>query len=429
MVSRPVSAFIAGVTATFALTVAPSASARTEQIVAGPTEVSGDVQAFYKQARGPDWFRDNGRPATELASILRRAPLDGFASGPSLAARVEQAAQAAASGKAADRASAERVLSSAWVAYVEAIQRPTKGMIYGVTTLAPKPASPAQILSSAATAPSLVQHLNDTSSINPVYAELRNEAWQQYQAAAGAARPDARLLANLDRLRAIPARQRFALVNVPTQRLVMYENGRPVDSMKVVVGMKDYPTPMISSVIYYTTFNPYWNVPEHLVRKTIAANVLKQGTGYLKARGYQIMSDWTTNATPIPAEQVDWNAVAAGKVQIRVRQAPGPNNSMGKVKFSFPNGQDIYLHDTPSKALFDKTARNLSNGCVRLEDASRFGRWLLGRPAVAPSAEPELFVALPQAVPIFLTYTTAQADGGKISYAADIYGLDPAAGS
>ena len=112
MVSRPVSAFIAGVTATFALTVAPSASARTEQIVAGPTEVSGDVQAFYKQARGPDWFRDNGRPATELASILRRAPLDGFASGPSLAARVEQAAQAAASGKAADRSSAERVLSS-----------------------------------------------------------------------------------------------------------------------------------------------------------------------------------------------------------------------------------------------------------------------------------------------------------------------------
>lgn len=426
MVSRPVSAFIAGlVTATVTLAAAPSAMARAEQVIVAPAGVSSDVLAYYRQGSGPDWFRDNGRPAAELVTILRRAPLDGLAAGPALANKVEAAAQAAATGKATDRAAAERILSSAWVTYVETIRRPTTGVIYGYASLAPKTDSASQILTSAATAPSLTRHLAETAAINPVYAELRDTAWQQYQSATGSA-PDARIVANLDRLRAIPARNRFALVNVPTQTLFMYENGRQVDSMKVVVGMKDHPTPMISSVIYYTTFNPYWNVPEHLVRKTIAANVLKQGTGYLKTRGYQVMSDWTTHATIIPSEQIDWNAVAAGTTKIRVRQLPGPNNSMGRLKFSFANNEDIYLHDTPSKALFDKMDRNLSNGCVRLEDAARFGRWLLGRPPVAPSTEPELFVQIPQGVPIFITYATALPAAGKITYATDIYGLDPA---
>lgn len=429
MDSRPISRFAIGLTATLMLAAAPAAIARTLPVTA-KTEpaaaTSGNaaaVQAFYKRWQGPAWFHDNGT-ATELAGILRRAPLDGFAAGPDYAKRVEQAAQQAASGKQSDRAAAERVLSEAWTAYVEAIRRPTKGMIYAYPAMAPKPANTQQILTDAAAAPSLRQHLADTAGFNPVYAELRQTAWQQFQSA-----PDARIVANLDRLRSLPAKGRFALVNVPTQRLIMYENGKQVDSMKVIVGNQQYPTPMIASVIYYTTFNPYWNVPDHLVRKTIAANVLKQGNGYLKARGYQIMSDWTTNATVIPPERIDWNAVATGKTNIRVRQLPGPQNSMGQYKFSFANGQDIYLHDTPSKALFGKEGRNLSNGCVRLEDAARFGRWLLGRPPVAPSADPELFVQLPQGVPIFITYTTAQQANGKISYVPDIYGLDPAGAS
>ncbi len=126
----------------------------------------------------------------------------------------------------------------------------------------------------------------------------------------------------------------------------------------------------------------------------------------------------------IPSDQIDWKAVAAGQKTIRVRQLPGPQNSMGKLKFSFANGEDIYLHDTPSKALFAKARRDLSNGCVRLEDAQRFGRWLLGREPVAPSAEPEQFVQLPKGIPIYLTYLTAQPVDGKIVYTTDIYGRD-----
>jgi len=381
------------------------------------------VDAFYGRWQGPDWFADQGRSVAELAAILRRAPLDGFAGGPALAALVEQAAQAVAAGKPEDKASGERVLSAAWVTYVQAIRQPTRGMIYGYAALAPQPGQADQILAAAAAAPSLAQHLAEVSAINPVYADLRDAAWRGMQSAPGAA-PDPRILINLERLRSLRATNRFALVDAATQRLTMYENGKPVDSMKVVVGMRQYPTPMISSVIYYATFNPYWNVPEHLVRKTVAPNVLRQGMAYLRTRGYQVMSDWSENASVVPADGIDWKAVAAGQVQIRVRQLPGPQNSMGQLKFSFANGEDIYLHDTPSKDLFAKPERALSNGCIRLEDARRFGHWLLGRPPVAPSAQPEQFVQLPQGVPVYVTYLTAQAVGGKIAYLTDIYGRD-----
>ena len=97
---------------------------------------------------------------------------------------------------------------------------------------------------------------------------------------------------------------------------------------------------------------------------------------------------------------------------------------MGNLKFPFPNPQDIYLHDTPGKELFAKSDRHLSNGCVRLEDAPRLARWLLGTDPVAPSADPEIPVRLPQGVPIILTYLTAQVEDGKVTYLPDIYGWD-----
>jgi murein L,D-transpeptidase YcbB/YkuD len=215
------------------------------------------------------------------------------------------------------------------------------------------------------------------------------------------------------------------LVNITTQQLQLYENGRPVDSMKVIVGSPEFPTPMIASVIYYATLNPYWNVPSHLVRKTVAPNVLKYGLSYLKSRGYQAMSDWSEDARIVPPDQVDWDRVASGAVAIRIRQIPGPGNSMGQIKFPFENGRDIYLHDTPAKDLFARTNRYLSNGCVRLEDAVRLGRWLLGREPITESTQPEQFVLLPQGVPIYLTYLTAYTHEGRVAYVADVYGLDP----
>jgi len=101
---------------------------------------------------------------------------------------------------------------------------------------------------------------------------------------------------------------------------------------------------------------------------------------------------------------------------------------MGRMKFGFANSADIYLHDTPSKDLFAQDDRNLSHGCVRLENAEALGRWLLGRDPQSASSDPELNVQLPTPVPIYVTYLTAQANNGQLSFTDDVYGRDSQTG-
>lgn len=413
-------ALLAGSTAATAQGAAPAALFQPASLAS-----SSAVLDFYTKHRpAPMWFRGaTATPAAlRLVAILKRAHLDGLASGPLLASQAEAAIARAASGKAADVMASEQMLAAAWVVYVQALKRPTPGMIYGFPNLKPQNARGDQILLTAAASRALEAHVQSVSNVNPTYAQIRDAAWQQLQATG--ATPDSRLLANLDRARVLPAGGRFIVVDSATQRLTMYENGQAIDSMKVIVGTRDLPTPLITSMIHYITLNPYWNVPHHLVRKTIAPNVLKQGVGYLKTRGYEVMADWTENAAVLPSDSINWKAVLAGEQQIRVRQKPGPGNSMGKMKFRFPSGEDIYLHDTPSKALFAKERRTLSNGCVRLEDAKRLGRWLMGREPTSESTEAEQRLLLPQAVPIYLTYLTAQPSTAGVSYLADVYGWD-----
>jgi murein L,D-transpeptidase YcbB/YkuD len=401
------------------------------EVVGGSSAASGvpaaaAVTAFYDSSKTSTiWFHNGAAdPAIpQLINILKRAPLDGFAAGPQLAAQVEAAVAQASGGNPANVAAADQVLSTAWVQYVQAIKRPTPGMTYVYPVLQPQGTRADQILLTAAAAPSLEQHIVNVSNVNAVYAQLRDAAYTQAQVS-GSSAPDPRVIANLDRVRSLPARGKFIVVDSGTQMLTMFENGRPVDSMKIVVGKTEYPTPMIASVMYYIVYNPYWNAPDHLVRK-IAQNYLTMGDKYLKSRGYQVMKDWTAASAIVPSDQVDWKAVASGKVQIRIRQKPQDDNSMGDLKFPFPNNLDIFLHDTPHKEYFARANRNLSNGCVRLEDARRFGRWLLGTEPTPPGNDAEIQVQLPKGVPIYLTYTTAQVRDGKIAFFADPYRLDP----
>ena len=172
------------------------------------------------------------------------------------------------------------------------------------------------------------------------------------------------------------------------------------------------------------TYNPYWHAPDHLVKKTIAPNMIHLGMHYFKSHGYHVIADWSDHPTDIDPASIDWKAAAAGTLHLKIQQDPGPLNSMGNLKFPFANPQDIYLHDTPDHAKFALDHRNLSNGCVRLEDAKRLGRWLLGHEPVAPGSDPELEVQLPQPTPIFLTYITAQVTDGKLTYLPDLYGWD-----
>ena len=386
------------------------------------------VASFYDSWNTqPIWFRNGtDSPAiTQLVSVLQRAPFDGFAEGPQAAAQVQAAAAQAHSGNAADIAAAERVLSTAWVQYVQAIKQPTDGMIYAYPVLAPQGARVDQILMTAAAAPSLEAYVSQTATVNPIYAQLRNAAWAEAQAS-GNMTPDPRLLANLDRVRSLPATGRFLLVDAGSSMLTLYQNGQPIDSMKVITGTSELPTPLIASVMYYITYHPYWHAPDHLVRKTIAPNVLRLGMGYFKSHGYDVIDEWSEHANVIDPKSIDWKAAAAGTLHLKIRQDPGPLNSMGILKFPFPNPQDIYLHDTPDHSKFAFTNRNLSNGCVRVEDAKRLGRWLLGQDPVAPGTEAETRVQLPRGTPIYLTYVTAQVRDGKLTYLPDIYGWDKA---
>ncbi len=391
--------------------------------------------AFYASWRfAPIWFAGNtAKPAAnELISIMERSSLDGIASGPQYAAQLRSAVnQAVATGSPQAIAYAEHSLSEALVFYAQMMDRPVPGMIYGYDYMKPKPRSADQILRTAAGSPSLEVYLSSVANPNSIYTSIRDAAWNQMQST-GSAVADPRVVANLERARGMPAKGRFVMVNSATQMLYMYQDGVPVDSMKVVVGDYDkyiprwMPTPLVTSMMFYVIHNPYWNAPDFLVRKNIAPLYLKQGDSYFKWRGYHVMSDWTKDATILPNNSVDWKAVAAGKANPRIRQDPSPDNFMGQLKFPFANPEGIYLHDTDEgdRDLFTKSERTRSNGCIRLEGAPRLARWLLGHEPM-PTGEPEYPEQLPRGVPVYVTYLTALPENGQLTFVKDIYKLDP----
>jgi len=385
------------------------------------------VDSFYASRGGaPLWLRGgaDSPAARELLGILKRAELDGLDNGPELAAEAESLIAQGQTGDPVALRAADRVLSAAWVSYVEAIQRPPSGMIFADPRVAPRTQGPMQILERTAAAPSLSAYVRSVSDVNPLYAQLRDAAWAQMQSSGGSVDP--RVLISLDRARERPAQDKYVMVDAAAARLYMIEDGRVVDSMKVVVG-KAGPhtqTPMMASTIYYATLNPYWHVDGELVRSLIAKNVLEKGLGYLKTQGYQVLPADPNDDRLLDPASVDWHAVADGTLRVRVRELPGPANSMGHVKFGFPNAYDIYLHDTPVKELFAQDDRDLSHGCIRLQDAEKLARWMLGRDPQPDSSAPEQNVPLPTPVPIYVTYLTAQAHDGQLSYVDDVYGRD-----
>ena len=235
---------------------------------------------------------------------------------------------------------------------------------------------------------------------------------------------------NLERARALPAElgRRYILVDAAAARLWMYENGEAVGSMRVVVGKPTEQTPMMAGTMRYVMLNPYWNVPPDLVRERIAPGVLREGQGFLRSRRYEVLADWTDNAARVNPASIDWGAVAAGRGgELRVRQQPGPDNAMGRMKFMFPNDLGIYLHDTPDRSLLREEGRLFSAGCVRLEDAPRLARWLFG--GEAPRAQrngAEQRVDLPEPVPVYITYLTAAPEPQGVALRPDVYNRDPA---
>jgi murein L,D-transpeptidase YcbB/YkuD len=320
---------------------------------------------------------------------------------------------------------ADAMLSQAFAAYVSDLkQQPDLGIIYVDTQLKPPMPSARAILAQAAAAPSLDTYVRTLGWMNPVYYELRQALSTQHYASDH----ERELLElNLERARALPSgKARFVMVNAAEQRLYMWEDGKPIDSMVVVVGKPKNPTPLMAAYIRFASLNPYWFVPPDLATERIAPKVLKQGLKYLDELGYQVMSDWAPDAAIIDPKKIDWKGVADGKVEVLIRQQPGPHNSMGRIKFMFPNLQGVYLHDNPERELFTEASRLYSGGCVRLEDAWRLSRWLFGRELTWEGAGTEEPVPLVPPVPVYITYLTAMPTGDSIAFFDDVYGRDKA---
>jgi len=245
----------------------------------------------------------------------------------------------------------------------------------------------------------------------------------------GAAYYERLIMLNMERARRLPvvgAANKYILVDAGSARLWMYENGQPVDSMKVIVGTAQQETPMMAALLRYASVNPYWNVPPDLVQKLIAPRVLSEGNTYLKDRGYEVLESWQEDAQVVSPDTVDWRAVADGKDEIRVRQLPGAGNSMGDIKFMMPNDYGIYLHDTPNKALFSQDERWLSNGCIRLEDARRLAKWVFGDMPRPADTSRETRVDLAEPIPVYVTYLTAAPEKENLVFRGDPYQRDDA---
>jgi murein L,D-transpeptidase YcbB/YkuD len=389
-----------------------------------------DLRAFYAARKNaPLWLDGSGRPseaATLLWLRLRTADRDGLDPSRFDPDKLARLLEQARDGNAGDAARAELALSAALADYVKAMYAADHtAMSYESPLLAPQAPAARKALDDAAEAPSLERYVDDFGWMNPFYAPLRKALDDpQYSASQKQV-----IAANLTRVRAIPgiSKGKHILVDAASARLWMYEGDDVVGTMKVVVGNpKLGETPMMAGWIRWAIENPYWEVPNDITQKEIAPDVIKSGVRYLKIHGYEVLDGWDADSQVIDPASVDWRAVHDGAVQVHVRQRPGGENFMGKVKFEFPNSEGIYLHDTPAKQLMNKDARQLSHGCIRMQDASMMHEWLMGEPFPA-DAPPEQKVPLEKPVPIYVTYLTAlPTDGGTIVFHDDPYGRDAA---
>ena len=210
---------------------------------------------------------------------------------------------------------------------------------------------------------------------------------------------------NLERYRWLPRSlgHRYIYVNVPSFRLQAYNNGQKELDMRVVVGAEydGRATPVFADSMEFVVFRPYWNVTP-----TIQAKEFSHYGSALPA-GYEFWSDGGTQ---------------------RIRQRPGEKNSLGLVKFMFPNSFNIYLHDTPAKSLFRRADRAASHGCIRVQDPQRLAEWVLGwdggRVDDAMHGANNRHVRLPSKIPVYIVYFTAYMRDGQLYFSDDVYERD-----
>jgi murein L,D-transpeptidase YcbB/YkuD len=219
------------------------------------------------------------------------------------------------------------------------------------------------------------------------------------------------IAANLERYRWMPRDlgSRYIYVNVPAFHLTAYDAGKPALEMKVIVGeeYEDKATPAFSDSMETVVFRPYWNITPDIQEKEIGPKVAAD-PNYLAENDMEYWKD--------------------GGVT-RIRQRPGPKNSLGFVKFLFPNDFNIYLHDTPNHELFDKDVRAFSHGCIRVEKPAELAQWALGWDAARveqamQQGKDNQSVKLSKKIPVYIVYGTTYMRDGQLHFGNDLYHRD-----
>lgn len=221
------------------------------------------------------------------------------------------------------------------------------------------------------------------------------------------------IVINMERWRWLPRQlgASFVMVSVPEYLVRVIDKGAIAYQGRVIVGQKKTPTPLFSGEMQYVVVNPSWNVPPGILKNEILPLYRRD---------------------PAAVARLGLEVVRRAGGEVGFRQAPGERNALGRVKFMFPNDYSIYLHDTPSRALFSKATRALSHGCVRVDQPLKFADAVFsredgfdGRQIEKLYGKGERYVRLKQRVPVHLTYfTVSSTPEGQLTHHADIYGLD-----
>lgn len=239
---------------------------------------------------------------------------------------------------------------------------------------------------------------------------------------------------NMERLRWIPRDlgQRYIIVNIANFELDVVENSETVLSMKVVVGKDFWHTPVFRSDMTYLEFNPYWNVPKNILIRDILPKMEKD-PDYISKINLKAVWVGQGRTEVIDPKALDWSQTSDSGFHYRLRQDPGPQNPLGRIKFMFPNRFDVYLHDTPVKGLFARNVRAFSHGCIRIEKPMELAEYLLKSD---PSWTAEKIqatiddgrnkaVRLPRIEPVYILYLTAWVDeAGTLQFRDDVYKRD-----
>jgi len=238
-----------------------------------------------------------------------------------------------------------------------------------------------------------------------------------------------RLALNLDRWRQLPRNlpRNRVMVNIPEYQLRLYQEHEETLAMRVVVGSKDNPTPVIHGRLDHLVFNPYWYPTKRITRREILPSV-QQDPSYLARTGMEVLR----GKKPVDATNIAWNEFTGTSLPYRFRQLPGPKNSLGEVKFIFPNKHAVYMHDTPIRSQFSHDARAYSHGCIRLEQPKALASAILGWErgwSEADIAKKMLgdrpkYTKFKETLDIYLVYLTANVTNDDVFFYTDIYAHD-----